>query len=59
MFLGWDALLFPRKIDYFVFTSHDEFVCVIAKEKEVYSELWSSSVFSSQRKALGIFGSES
>jgi hypothetical protein len=39
MFLGWDALVFPRKSDYFVFTSHDEFVCVIAKEREVYVEL--------------------
>ncbi len=39
MFLGWDALLLPLKSDYFVFTSHDEVVCVVAKDREVYSKL--------------------
>ena len=39
MFLGWDALVFPVQSDYFVFTSHDEFVCVIAKVREVYLQL--------------------
>jgi hypothetical protein len=49
MFVGWDALLFPLKSDYFVFTSHDEVVCVVA----------SSSASGSQRKALGILSRRS
>jgi hypothetical protein len=39
MFVGWDALLFPLKSDYFVFTSHDEVVCVVARDRAVYSKL--------------------
>jgi hypothetical protein len=40
VFLGWDAILFPQKSDYFVFNSHDEVVCFVAREKQLHMELW-------------------
>jgi hypothetical protein len=31
---GWDAFMIPVSEDYFVFNSHDEIICVIAKTEE-------------------------
>jgi hypothetical protein len=39
MILGWDAILFPEKGDYFVFNSHDEVMCFVAREKQLYTDL--------------------
>ncbi len=39
MILGWDAILFPEKSDYFVFNCHDEVVCFVAREKRLYADL--------------------
>ena len=39
MIFGWDAILFPDKSDYFVFTSHDEVVCFVARERQTYADL--------------------
>jgi hypothetical protein len=39
MILGWDAILFPEKSDYFVFNSHDEVICFVAREKQLYTDL--------------------
>lgn len=39
MIVGWDAILIPETDDYFVFNSHDEFVCFVARTKEKYSSL--------------------
>lgn len=39
MVLGWDAMLFPDKADYFVFSSHDEVVCFVVRERRRYVEL--------------------
>jgi hypothetical protein len=39
MILGWDAILFPDKCDYFVFNSHDEVVCFVARERQTYTTL--------------------
>jgi hypothetical protein len=36
---GWDAILFPRKSDYFVFNSHDEVICFVSRTKEAHSLL--------------------
>jgi hypothetical protein len=37
--LGWDAILFPAKGDYFVFNSHDEVVCFVARDRSTYTDL--------------------
>lgn len=39
MIFGWDAILFPEREDYFVFTSHDEFVCLISQSEERHAAL--------------------
>ena len=39
MILGWDAILFPAKSDYFVFNSHDEVICFVAREKQLHADL--------------------
>jgi hypothetical protein len=39
MIVGWDAILFPEAADYFVFNSHDEVVCFVARTKEKYGLL--------------------
>jgi hypothetical protein len=39
MILGWDAILFPDKHDYFVFNSHDEVVCFVARGRQTYTDL--------------------
>jgi hypothetical protein len=39
MILGWDAILFPYK-DYFVFNSHDEVVCFVARDEQTYAGLF-------------------
>lgn len=39
MIFGWDAILFPKQNDYFVFNSHDEVVCFVARTKEKHTAL--------------------
>src|SRR5260370_2859818 len=39
MILGWDAILFPEKSDYFVFNSHYEVVCFVARGRQKYTDL--------------------
>lgn len=40
LLFGWDAFLVPKGKDYFVFVSHDEVACVVAKNSEAYHELY-------------------
>jgi hypothetical protein len=39
MIFGWDAILFPRQSDYFVFNSHDEVVSFVSRSNETHGRL--------------------
>jgi hypothetical protein len=40
LLFGWDAFLIPKGQDYFVFVSHDDVACVVAKSKEAYDMVY-------------------
>jgi hypothetical protein len=37
--VGWDAFLIPEVGNYFVFNSHDEIICFVARTEETYKAL--------------------
>jgi hypothetical protein len=37
--IGWDAILFPEKRDYFAFNSHDEVISIISGTEDAHSRL--------------------
>jgi hypothetical protein len=39
---SWDAYLAPENGEYFVFNSHDEFVCVVSRTQQMHEKLFKS-----------------
>ena len=39
---SWDAYLAPESGEYFVFNSHDEFVCVVSRTQRMHEKLFKS-----------------
>jgi hypothetical protein len=40
LLFGWDAFLVPKDRDYFIFASHDEVACVVAKNPLAYTKMF-------------------